>query len=166
MSGAVIATQPKQSTLPVLKGSEWIAYSLAIEVAWVAVDIAFCMRDIINWEEWSVLESVSGEREEEFDSVVATAEQTSEGGRAELTTHNRSDPATLMKRVKDGSTTGAKREIEIAKRINCQGYLPLKSRWKPFSRNQEFRLKTVDNMSNSNAYRDEFCKCVWPVYNQ
>ena len=106
MSGAVIATQPKQSTLPVLKGSEWIAYSLAIEVAWVAVDIAFCMRDIINWEEWSVLESVSGEREEEFDSVVATAEQTSEGGRAELTTHNRSDLATLLKRVGDGSTTG------------------------------------------------------------
>ena len=42
MSGAVIATQPKQSTLPVLKGSEWIAYSLAKEVAWVAVDIAYC----------------------------------------------------------------------------------------------------------------------------
>ena len=31
-----------------------------------------------------MLESVSGEREEEFDSVVNTAEQTSEGGRARV----------------------------------------------------------------------------------
>ena len=106
MSGAVIATQPKQSTLPVLKGSEWIAYSLAKEMAWEAVDIAFCMRDIVNWEEWSVPECDSGEREEECGIVVSTAEQTSEGGRAELTTHNRSDPANLLKRVGGGSTTG------------------------------------------------------------
>ena len=39
---------------PVLKGSEWKAYSLAKEVAWVAVDIAYCMRDINNWKELSV----------------------------------------------------------------------------------------------------------------
>ena len=35
-----------------MKGSEWMAYSLVKEMAWETVEIAFCMRDVANWEEW------------------------------------------------------------------------------------------------------------------
>ena len=52
LSGAEGTSKKKQPVLPVMKGSEWMAYSLVKEMAWETVEIAFCMRDVANWEEW------------------------------------------------------------------------------------------------------------------
>ena len=46
----------KQSTLPLLTGPECIAYLLVKEMAWEAVEAAFCMKEVATWEEWDVLE--------------------------------------------------------------------------------------------------------------
>ena len=171
MTGAVITTQLKQSTLPVLKGSEWIAYSLAKEMAWEAVDIAFCMRDIVNWEEWSVPECDSGEHEEECVSVVATAEQTSEGGRAELIIHNKPDLATPLTRVGGGSTTreGGKKNRN-SKKNKLPGISASQKSVAAFFKKTEIKKsgsKIGDNMSNSELEKEyrlaraERCKLPW-----
>ena len=36
-----------------MSGNEWMAYMLAKEIAWQAVDQAFCMEDVATWQEWS-----------------------------------------------------------------------------------------------------------------
>ena len=46
MSGPSDRAQSIQLTLPNLKGSEWISYSLVKEMAWEAVDRALCMEDM------------------------------------------------------------------------------------------------------------------------
>ena len=43
----------RQPALTVLKVNEWMAYMLAKEMAWRAVDQAFCMEDVATWQEWS-----------------------------------------------------------------------------------------------------------------
>ena len=45
-----------QSTLQVLTGLEWIAYTLVKEIAWGAVETAFCMDEVTTWEEWGLPE--------------------------------------------------------------------------------------------------------------
>ena len=52
-SGVVITGKTKQPGLKVLRGSEWIGYMLAKEIAWQAVDQAFGMEDVATWQEWT-----------------------------------------------------------------------------------------------------------------
>ena len=46
MGGTADKAKPMQSILHVLTGMEWIAYTLVKEIAWGAVDIAFCMDEV------------------------------------------------------------------------------------------------------------------------
>ena len=39
-----------------MTGLEWLAYSLLKEVVWDAVDTAFDMKEVSNWEEWDMAE--------------------------------------------------------------------------------------------------------------
>ena len=66
MSNAIERVKAKQSVLPILKGSEWISYSLVKDMAWEAVDRALCMKEMATWEEWNG---------SECDSVTDVSEQ-------------------------------------------------------------------------------------------
>ena len=48
----------KQSTLPVLTGNHWMAYTLAKEMAWQAVDRAWSLAGEDDWVDWSPNEFV------------------------------------------------------------------------------------------------------------
>ena len=52
-SGSERIAKTRQSALTVLSGNEWMAYMLAKEIAWQAVDQAFGMDDVATWQEWS-----------------------------------------------------------------------------------------------------------------
>ena len=88
MSKTVDVAQSKQSKLTVMKGIEWIAYSLVKEMAWEAVSMAFGMNDVANWEEWNEPECDSvGENNNEVvlakqEPVCGTTQYLGEGGGA------------------------------------------------------------------------------------
>ena len=60
MCGTADEAKPKQSTLQVLTGLEWIAYTLVKEIAWGAVNTAFCMEEVATWEECGICQRMTG----------------------------------------------------------------------------------------------------------
>ena len=84
MSNASERVQAKQSLLPILKGSEWISYSLVKEMAWEAVDRAMCVEDMATWEEWNGSECDIVADVSEQAGVCATTGVPSECGTAQM----------------------------------------------------------------------------------
>ena len=42
----------RQSVLPVMTGNTWMAYTIAKEMAWQAVDRAWSLAGVDEWEDW------------------------------------------------------------------------------------------------------------------
>ena len=80
MSGSTDKAKPNQSTLPFLTGMEWIAYSVVKEMAWEAVDSAFCMKEVANWEEWDLIEPHGAEV---YETIIDASMQVRECGTAQ-----------------------------------------------------------------------------------
>ena len=131
--------KPRQSTLPVLKGSEWMAYSLVKEMAWEAVGMSICMKDVANWEEWSI-ECDSVEHEDKRDSMVVMVRPKPECGKAqsvvptlikemgETTTREGGGMKTKVKRNKKnklpGITASQRSVVEFFNIVNAGGNIP------------------------------------------
>ena len=108
----------KQSTLPVLTGNHWMAYTLAKEIAWQAVDRAWSLAGVEDWDDWSPDEFVMNGKDEMLD-VVVMAGQSHGCGTAQKNIQiiSNSTPLTL----KEGGGEGAENKKRGRKKKQLPG---------------------------------------------